>query len=71
MAQQVNLITMSKDTYAIVKYNSGNLALLCSSCRKIVKVGYEFSDEEVAYAKGEVEHLDPLYCEKCEIKKRL
>ena len=50
---------------AIIKFNNGNLALLCSKCRVIVKTGAEFNDEEKQFAKDEIDHLDPLYCEKC------
>ena len=31
---------------AILKFNSGNLALLCSDCSVIRKVGYEFNEEK-------------------------
>ena len=50
---------------ALVKYNSGNLALLCSMCRTIVKTGVDFNEEESKFAKGEIDYLEPLYCEKC------
>ena len=50
---------------AIVKFNSGNLALLCSMCRTIVKTGVDFNEEENKFAKGEIDYLEPLYCEKC------
>lgn len=50
---------------AILKFNSGNLALLCSMCRAIVKTGRDFNEEESKFAKGEIDYLDPLYCEKC------
>jgi hypothetical protein len=48
---------------AIIKFNGGAGALLCSKCRKILKVGYEFNEEEKKFARGEIDHLDPLYCE--------
>ena len=50
---------------AIVKFNNGNLALLCSMCRRIVKTGVDFNEEESKFAKGEIDYLDPLYCEQC------
>ena len=50
---------------AIIKFNGGKLALLCSKCSVIVKTGAEFSDEEKQFAKGEIDYLYPLYCEKC------
>lgn len=54
---------MSSSTRAIVKYNSGNGAILCSLCNRIVRVGYEFTEEETKYFRGEIKHLDPVYCE--------
>lgn len=32
---------------AIFKWNSGNLALICSKCSKIIKEGKDFTEEEV------------------------
>lgn len=49
---------------ARVKWNSGHLAILCSECSKIIKVGFEFTDEEANFARGNG-HLDPQYCEGC------
>jgi len=49
---------------AIFKFNSGNLALLCSACSKIIKVGYEFTEDEHKACKGE-KRLKPQYCENC------
>jgi hypothetical protein len=54
-------------TKAIFKYNSGHGALLCSRCRNILKVRYEFTDEEISAVKGEGE-LEAQYCKKCEDK---
>ena len=54
---------MSSKTNAIVKYNNGYGAMLCSLCNKIVKVGYEFDEEEKKYMRGEIKHLAPRYCE--------
>jgi len=50
---------------AIVKFNGGKGALLCSKCSVIVKVGSEFNEEESKYVKGEIDHLPPQYCDKC------
>lgn len=50
---------------AILKFNSGNLALLCSDCSVILKVGYEFNEEEKKFAKGEIDKLLPLFCQDC------
>jgi hypothetical protein len=50
---------------AILKFNGGNLALLCSDCSVIMKVGVEFNEEERKFAKGEIDHLPPLFCQNC------
>ena len=50
---------------AIVKFNGGRGALLCSKCRVIMKVGHEFNDEETQYIRGEIDYLPPQYCDKC------
>ena len=54
---------------AIIKYNGGLLALLCSNCRVIIKTGKDFTKEESDFAMIEDAHLDPLYCEKCKLDK--
>ena len=46
------------------KYNSGNLALLCSKCSVIIKEGYEFTKEEMLSCQGK-KYLKPQYCDKC------
>lgn len=51
---------------ALFKYNSGHGALLCSTCRKILKTGSEFNDEELAAIKGHSK-MDPQYCKKCQL----
>ena len=51
---------------AIIKYNNGRLALLCSSCRVIIKTGKDFTEEESKFASGKIDHIDALYCEKCQ-----
>ena len=50
---------------AIIKYNGGLLALLCSNCRVIIKTGKDFTKEESNFAMIEGAHLEPLYCEQC------
>ena len=50
---------------AILKFNGGALALLCSNCRVIIKTGKDFTPEEKKYALGKLRHLDPVYCDKC------
>jgi hypothetical protein len=49
---------------AVFKWNNSNLALLCSKCSVIIKVGYEFTEEEhLACMRNK--YLKPQYCEKC------
>jgi hypothetical protein len=50
---------------AIIKYNSGHLAILCSGCSKILKVGYEFNQQEADYSKGKINYMPPYYCKTC------
>jgi hypothetical protein len=52
----------------IVKYNSGHGALLCSGCRVILKVGFEYTEDELRYSRGEIDYLPPQYCEQCVLK---
>jgi len=54
---------------AIIKYNSGALALLCSSCRVIIKTDSQFNEQEKKAAKGEYV-LPPVYCEECKKKQQ-
>ena len=55
----------NKTENAILKFNGGNLALLCSDCARIIKVGYEFNEEERKFVKGEIDKLPPLFCQEC------
>lgn len=55
---------------AIIKFNGGNLALLCSNCRVIIKTGVEFTPEEMEFALKN-KHLDPQYCDDCKLKPKL
>ena len=50
---------------ATLKFNGGNLALLCSGCSVIIKTGADFTKEEMEFAKGDKHYLPELYCEKC------
>lgn len=52
----------------IIKFNNGNLAILCSGCSKILKVGYQFTPEELDFAKGVIDFLPPQYCSDCQNK---
>ena len=54
---------------AIIKFNGGNLALLCSECRVIIKTGKDFTPEELEFTLGKSKNdLPPQYCEKCKNK---
>jgi hypothetical protein len=54
---------------AIVKFNNGSLALLCSDCYTIIKIGRDFTKEELDLTMGsDKNHLPPQYCEKCKNK---
>lgn len=50
------------------KFNNGNLALLCSKCSKIIKEGFQFTEEEKKACQGK-KYMPPQYCEKCEEEK--
>lgn len=50
----------------IIKWNNGNLAILCVKCGSIVKVGSEFNEDELKYSKGDSGiELEKYYCDKC------
>lgn len=53
---------------AIFKFNSGMLALLCSTCSTIIKIGNDFTTEERSACNGK-SYLQPQYCYKCQQKK--
>lgn len=56
---------------AIVKFNGSKLALLCSKCRVIIKVGKDFTEEELDLTLGKDKNMLPAqYCEKCKPKTR-
>ena len=54
---------------AIVKFNGGKLALLCSVCRTIIKTGIDFTPEEIEFALKD-KHLGAQYCEQCAMKNK-
>ena len=55
---------------ATIKFNGGNLALLCSDCYVIIKTGKNFTPEELEYTLGKSKNnLPPQYCESCKNKK--
>lgn len=54
---------------AIIKFNNGNLAVLCSYCHKILKTGRELTNEELFLVLGEDKNRLPAeYCESCKEK---
>jgi len=53
------------ESKAIFKFNSGMFALLCSGCRKIIKEGRDFTDEEWQACEGKIK-MEPQFCEDCE-----
>ena len=53
---------------AIFKYNGGLGALLCSSCRVIMKTGKDFNEEELNAIKGNGPMPPAQYCSKCKTK---
>lgn len=44
------------------------LAILCTGCRKILKTGVDFNEDEWNYVKYKGSYLEPQYCEKCALK---
>ena len=56
---------------AIFKWNSGNLALLCSKCSKIIKEGKGFTEEEKKACQGKAGfYILQQYCEQCKEKEK-
>ena len=54
---------------ATVKFNNGNLAVLCSYCHKILKTAKELTNDELFLVLGEDKnHLPAMYCEQCKAK---
>ena len=50
--------------YAILKFNNGVGAVLCSKCNIIIRAGAEMTKEDWQAVRGEIK-LKPQYCEKC------
>ena len=50
----------------ILKWNDGNLAILCSKCSKIIKTGKDFTPEELNAVENSIS-LSPYYCENCKV----
>ncbi len=52
---------------AAFKFNGGKLALLCTSCKVIIKTGWEFTVEELEACQGKKD-LPPQFCITCKDK---
>lgn len=58
-----------KDKKATVKFNNGNLAVLCSYCHKILKTGKDLTNDELFLVLSEDKNVLPAqYCEQCKNK---
>lgn len=54
---------------AVVKFNNGNLAVLCSYCHKIIKTAKDLTNDELFLVLGEDKNRLPAqYCETCKDK---
>jgi hypothetical protein len=54
---------------AIFKFNGGLGAILCSSCKVIIKTGKDFTEEEIKAIRGELnKDLEAQYCKDCKDK---
>lgn len=53
---------------AVIKWNNGMLAILCSKCRKMLRIGSNFTPNDWDYLMGRLTSLPPQYCEKCALK---
>lgn len=61
-----------KKEYLKIKFNSGNLAILCSKCSRIIKVGKDFTKEELDFATGKSKKKLPAqYCLHCQLKDKV
>ena len=55
---------------AVVKFNNGNLAVLCSYCHKILKTGKDLTNDELFLVLSKDKNmLEAQYCETCKDKK--
>ena len=55
---------------AIIKFNGGSLAILCTKCRTILKSGKEITPEEMDMVFDPKATLPAQYCEKCKPSKK-
>lgn len=54
---------------AIMKFNGGIGAILCSRCKVIIKTGKDFTQEEWKAMRGELK-LESQFCDDCKAKMR-
>jgi hypothetical protein len=55
---------------ATVKFNNGNLAILCSYCHKIIKTGADLTNDELFLVlSADNNMLEAQYCKTCKPKK--
>jgi hypothetical protein len=52
---------------AIIKFNNGMGAVLCSGCRIILREGFDMTEDDWKDSKGEI-HMAPQYCDKCSLE---
>ena len=55
---------MSNNVSAILKYNNGRCAVLCSKCIVIIRQGSTLTDEDRKAIMGEIK-LPSQYCDGC------
>lgn len=53
---------MTQKEERIIKFNGGRLAILCNSCRTIVKQGNGIKEEDL-------NSKEPLFCIPCQVKR--
>jgi len=50
---------------ALFRFNGGKGALLCSNCSVIIKTGKDFTENELAALRGEIQ-IQSAYCDECQ-----
>lgn len=48
-----------------VKFNGGDLAIICSGCSSTIKTGVDFTKDEIEYTFSKGSYLPPQYCKQC------
>lgn len=57
---------LNKKNKAIIKFNNGNGAVLCSKCSIIIREGSTMTEDDWRHVKHEIV-LPAQYCEKCNL----